>query len=349
MYRQKEHIMAGIREVAEQAGVSLGTVSNVLNHPEMVAEETRQRVQAVIEQLGFVRNGSARQLRAGHSRHLGLVVLDVTNPFFTEVARGVEDAANKAGYVVILCNSDDSPEKEGRYLHVLLEQRTAGVLITPVQNDTGYLQRLRQQGIAIVLLDRPSRARGLCSVAVDDVLGGELATSHLLELGHRSIAFVSGPLTIRQCADRRRGMCRAIKSMGLEPEQVIVDIPATAQHASAGEQCVDNLLHHPRKPTATFCANDLLALGIMRGLSERGVKIPAEMALVGYDDVEFAGVLSPALTSVRQPKYQLGRSAAELLLDEITNTDHHQHTQVVYRPELIVRATTRLPEGSNRR
>ena len=341
--------MAGIREVAERAGVSLGTVSNVLNHPEMVAEETRQRVQAVIEQLGFVRNGSARQLRAGHSRHLGLVVLDVTNPFFTEVARGVEDAANKAGYVVILCNSDDSPEKESRYLHVLLEQRTAGVLITPVQNDTGYLQRLRQQGIAIVLLDRPSRARGLCSVAVDDVLGGELATRHLLELGHRSIAFVSGPLTIRQCADRRRGMCRAIKSLGLEPEQIIVDIPAAAQHASAGEQCVENLLHHPRKPTAAFCANDLLALGIMRGLSERGVEIPTEMALVGYDDVEFASVLSPALTSVRQPKYQLGHSAAELLLDEITNADQHQHKQVVYRPELIVRATTLLPGGSGRR
>lgn len=338
--------MAGIREVAEQAGVSLGTVSNVLNHPEMVATDTRQRVQAVIEQLGFVRNGSARQLRAGHSHHLGLVVLDVTNPFFTEVARGVEDAANQAGYVVILCNSDDSPEKESRYLHMLQEQRTAGILITPVQNDTGYLQRLRQQGIAIALLDRPSRARGLCSIAVDDVLGGELATRHLLELGHRSIAFVSGPLSIRQCADRRRGMSRAIKSMGLDPAQIIVDIPARAQQASAGEQCVDELLRHKRRPTAVFCANDLLALGIMRGLNERKVNIPAEMALVGYDDVEFASVLSPALTSIRQPKYQLGRTAAELLLDEVTNADHHQHKQVIYQPELVVRATTLPAAGS---
>src|SRR5690242_9655706 len=137
--------MPSIREVAERAGVSLGTVSNVLNRPEVVAEATRMRVQAVIEQLGFVRNGSAHQLRAGRSYHLGLVVLDVTNPFFTEVARGVEDAANEAGYVVILCNSDNSPEKEGRYLHMLQEQRTAGILITPVQNEVSYLQRLRKQ------------------------------------------------------------------------------------------------------------------------------------------------------------------------------------------------------------
>lgn len=332
--------MSSIREVAERAGVSLGTVSNVLNHPEIVAETTRQRVQSVIDELGFVRNGSAHQLRAGHSRHLGLVVLDVTNPFFTEVARGVEDAANEAGYVVILCNSDDSLEKENRYLRVLEEQRSAGILITPLQNDVGYLQRLRRQEMAIVLLDRPSRARDLCSVAVDDVLGGELATRHLLELGHRCIAFISGPLNIRQCAERRRGMRRAVKASGLDPDQVIVEIPAAAQNSSSGEKCVEVLLSDSRKPTAAFCANDLIALGVMRGLIQRGVKVPDEMALVGYDDVEFASVLSPALTSIRQPKYQLGRAAAELLLEEISGTEEHQHKQITYQPELIVRATT---------
>src|SRR5437016_402577 len=163
--------MSSIREVAKRAGVSLGTVSNVLNRPAMVAEKTRRRVQLAIEEIGFVRNGSARQLRAGNSQYIGLVMLDVANPFFTEVARGVEDAANEAGYVVILCNSDDSPDKENRYLRVLEEQRTAGILITPVQNDVSYLQRLRQQEIAVVLLDRSSRARDLCSVAVDDALG----------------------------------------------------------------------------------------------------------------------------------------------------------------------------------
>jgi LacI family transcriptional regulator len=333
--------MSSIREVAERAGVSLGTVSNVLNHPEMVAEATRQRVQGVIEELGFVRNGSAHQLRAGRSRHLGLVVLDVTNPFFTEVARGVEDAANEAGYVVILCNSDDSLEKEGRYLHVLEEQRTAGILITPVQDDISYLQHLRQQEIAVVLLDRPGQEYKLCSVAVDDVLGGELAMRHLLELGHRHIAFVSGPLSIRQCADRRRGMQRALEVATPDPGAVIIDIAAASQSAGAGEQCVEALLRHECRPTAAFCANDMLALGVMRGLIARGVNIPDEIALVGYDDVEFASTLSPALTSIRQPKYQLGRAAAQLLLEETAASGDHRHQQIVYQPELIVRASTR--------
>src|SRR5215471_3950785 len=252
---------SSIHEVARRAGVSLGTVSNVLNRPEIVAKVTRQRVQLAIDEIGFVRNGSARQLRVGRSQHIGLIVLDVANPFFTEVARGVEDLANQAGYVVILCNSDDSVEKESNYLHVLEEQRTQGVLITPVQSDAGYLQRFRRRGIAVVLLDRPSRIKDLCSVAVDDVRGGELATAHLLEQGHECIGFVHGPLSIRQCADRRRGMLRAVRAAGLDPDQAIVDIATSALKTSEGERSVEELLHARIKPTAVFCANDLLALG----------------------------------------------------------------------------------------
>jgi len=332
--------LSGIREVAKRAGVSLGTVSNVLNHPELVAPETRQRVQQAIDEIGFVRNGSARQLRVGTSRHIGLVVLDVANPFFTEVARGVEDLANKAGYIVILCNSDDSLEKENHYLHVLEEQRTQGVLITPVQNDASYLQRLRRRGIAVVLLDRPSRIKDLCSVAVDDVRGGELAAAHLLETGHERIGFVHGPISIRQVADRRRGMLRAVKAAGLDPASTVVDIATRAQSAKEGEECIERLLGVGRKPTAVFCANDLLALGVMRGLIKRGISIPGDMALVGYDDVEFASVLATPLTSIRQPKYELGRAAVELLLDEAQNPTSHQHQHIIYQPELIVRESS---------
>src|SRR5437016_7002095 len=234
--------MSSIREVAKRAGVSLGTVSNVLNRPEIVAEKTRRRVQLAIEEIGFVRNGSARQLRAGNSQYIGLVMLDVANPFFTEVARGVEDAANEAGYVVILCNSDDSLEKESHYLQVLEEQRARGILITPVQSDASYLQRLRQRGIVVILLDRPSRTKDLCSVAVDDVRGGELATAHLLEQGHERIGFVHGSLSIRQIADRRRGVIRAVKTADLDPDRTIVDITTHAQSARAGEECVEKLL-----------------------------------------------------------------------------------------------------------
>jgi len=332
--------ISSIREVAKRAGVSLGTVSNVLNRPEIVAEETRRRVQLAIEEIGFVPNGSARQLRVGRSQHIGLVVLDVANPFFTEVARGVEDLANQAGYVVILCNSDDSAEKENNYLQVLEEQRTQGVLITPVQSDAGYLQRFRQRGIAVVLLDRPSRIKDLCSVSVDDVRGGELAAAHLLEQGHQRIAFVHGPLSIRQIADRRRGVLKAIKAAGLDPDGALVDITTPTQTAREGEECVEKLLSARIKPTAVFCANDLLALGLMRGLIKRGISIPGDMALVGYDDVEFASVLSTPLTSIRQPKYELGRAAAELLLDEADNPTTHQHKHIVYQPELIVRESS---------
>jgi len=332
---------SSIREVAKRAGVSLGTVSNVLNRPEIVAKETRERVSSAIEEIGFVRNGSARQLRAGTSQHIGLVVLDVTNPFFTEVARGVEDLANQAGYVVILCNSDDSVEKEKHYLHVLEEQRTQGVLITPVQSDASYLQQFRQRGIAVVLLDRTSRSKDLCSVAVDDVLGGELAAAHLLEKGHRRIGFVHGSLSIRQIADRRRGVIQAVKTAGLDPDRAIIDITTHAQSAKEGEECMEKLLNASIRPTAVFCANDLLALGLMRGLIKRGLAIPGDMALVGYDDVEFASILATPLTSIRQPKYELGRAAAELLIDEAHNPTSHQHKHIVYQPELIVRESSR--------
>src|SRR5258706_335370 len=178
--------MSDIREVARRAKVSLGTVSNVLNHPELVSEETRMRVQHTIDELGFVRNGSARHLRVGYTQSIGLVVLDVSNPFFTEVARGAEDAASERGYIVILCNSDNSPRKEMNYLRVLEEQRVAGILIVPIEDKANYARPLRRSGTSLVLLDRVSHEANTCSVSVDDVYGGELAGRHLLELGHRN-------------------------------------------------------------------------------------------------------------------------------------------------------------------
>ena len=195
----------GIREVAAYAGVSVGTVSNVLNRPDVVAEPTRSRVQAAIKQLGFIRNESARQLRAGRSRTVGLVVLDVANPFFTDVARGVEDEASESGLAVILCNSDDQQTKETHYLELLEEHRVQGILITPVSGGYERLARLQRRGTPVVLLDSRSPTRGQCSVSVDDVLGGDIAVTHLLEARHERIAFVGGPMTIRQVADRSEG------------------------------------------------------------------------------------------------------------------------------------------------
>jgi LacI family transcriptional regulator len=332
--------MVSIREVAERANVSIGTVSNVLNRPEVVAEETRRRVQMVIDEVGFVRNDSARQLRAGHGRSIGLIVLNVANPFFTEVARGVEDTFSKAGYVVILCNSDESPQKEKQYLRILEEQRIQGLLITPTPENPTYLQQLQRRGIAVVLLDRPSKNGTMCSVAVDNVAGGKLATQHLLQRGHRRLCFLHGPLTIRQYADRLRGVRQAVMEAGLDPDTTIMSVTTPVKQSKGIAACVGEILGAEQPPTAIFCGNDLFALGVMQSLTERGLSIPGDMAVVGYDDVEFAALLAPSLTSVSQPKYQLGRTAAELLLQECAAGADHVHRQVMYQPELVIRESS---------
>jgi LacI family transcriptional regulator len=329
----------GIKQVALHAGVSPGTVSNVLNRPERVAEETRIRVQQAIRELGFVRNGSASTLRAGQSSTIGLMVLDLGNPFFTDVARGVEDTVSERGYAVILSSSGGSEEREQRNLLVFAEQRVRGVLITPVEDDGAYADRLRDRGIAVVLLDHPTQTAGQCSVAVDDVAGGELAVAHLLAEGARSIAFVTGPAALRQCADRRMGALRALKASGL-PRETLRDVPVSAMNARAGQEAAEHILRQDL-PDAIFCANDLLALGVMRVLLQAGVTIPGDVALIGYDDIEFSAAAAVPLSSVRQPTYQLGKIGTELLLDECDDPDGHAHQQVMFQPELVIRESSR--------
>ncbi|GAA3511037.1 LacI family transcriptional regulator [Streptosporangium album] len=324
-----------IRDVANMARVSVGTVSNVLNRPDVVAESTRRRVLDAIRDLGFVRNESARHLRAGHSRTVGLVVLDVANPFFTDVARGVEDAANDAGLVVILCNSDDNPAKESRYLDLLEEQRVQGILVTPVTATNNRLERLRRRGTPIVLLDRRATEDAQCSVAVDDVLGGELAVAHLLAQGHEHLAFV-GALTIRQVQDRYQGAVQAMRAAGRDAAELHV-VESTALNVAAGRDATARLAGATPRPTAVFCANDLLALGVLQEMTRRRVRIPQDVAIVGYDDIDFAAAAAVPLTSVRQPRQLLGRTAAELLIEETTEDSGHQHRQVVFDPELVVR------------
>jgi LacI family transcriptional regulator len=342
-------VPVSIREVAAHAGVSIGTVSNVLNRPEIVTQQKRELVQKSIRELGFVRNESARQLRAGRSRTIGLVVLDVANPFFTDLARGVEDEANKAGLAVILCNSDDQEHKEKRYLELLEEHRVHGVLITPVAGAGSRLARLQRRGTPVVLVDSRSPSRGQCSVAVDDVLGGDLAVSHLIASGHERIAYVAGPSGIRQVADRREGALRALRRDGYSPEDLLV-IEAGALNVGAGQTAGEEILARPvrSRPTAVFCANDLIALGVLQEMTRNHIRVPEDISIVGYDDIEFAAAAAVPLTSVRQPRLNLGRTAARLLLDEAADDDSHQHSQVIFEPELVIRQST-LPTRRNSR
>ncbi|RKR91057.1 LacI family transcriptional regulator [Micromonospora pisi] len=331
-----------IRDVATHAGVSVGTVSNVLNRPDIVATSTRTRVLAAISELGFVPNDAARQLRRGRGRTLGLVVLDVANPFFTDVAKGVEEATGAAGMAVIFCNSDGDPVRESAYLDLLEEQRVQGVLITPVDDANERLVRLRDRGVLVVLLDRRSTRPDVCSVSVDDRLGGELAARHLVETGHRQIAFVGGPWRLEQVRDRYAGALGALREAGLDEDQLRrFDTPSPT--VAAGRDAAARILGQPRsaRATAVFCANDLLALGVLQELTRQQVRVPEEIALVGYDDIEFAAAAAVPLSSVRQPRQRLGRTAAALMLEESNDPTVHQHQQVIFEPELVVRESSR--------
>ena len=337
-----------IREVAAHAGVSVGTVSNVLNRPDIVAQPTRDRVNAAIKALGFVRNESARQLRAGRSRTIGLVVLDVANPFFTDVARGVEDEASMSGLSVILCNSDEQLPKETRYLELLEEHRVQGILITPVAGADERLARLQRRGTPVILVDSRSSSGSQCSVAVDDVLGGDVALSHLLDGGHERVAFVGGPLSLRQVADRLEGATRALQRAGGTADDLVM-IETAALNVSVGQRAGAAIAELParQRPTAAFCANDLVALGLLQEMTRRRIRVPDDVAIVGYDDIEFAAAAAVPLSSVRQPRHQIGRTAAQLLLEESLGTDGHQHREVIFQPELEVRRSSQ-PRGAAR-
>ncbi|MFC4857661.1 LacI family DNA-binding transcriptional regulator [Actinophytocola glycyrrhizae] len=332
----------GMKDVAAVAGVSIGTVSNVLNRPHLVSEVTRLRVQAAIVELGFVRNETARQLRAGQSRTIAYVVMDAANPFFNDVARGVEETARAEGMVVYLCNSNQDGSREREYLERLREQRVQGVLITPIDPGGERLAEMPGRGMPVVLVDCQSADDTRCSVAVDDVLGGELAMTHLLETGHERIAFVGGPATVQQVRDRHEGAQNAARAFGRPAELVRMATGAltVAEGRRAGERLVG--LPASTRPTAAFCANDLLALGLLQVMTRQGLSVPDDLAVVGYDDIEFAEAAAVPLTSVRQPRELLGRTAARLLLEEAAGEESHQHQQVRFRPELVVRASTRV-------
>jgi LacI family transcriptional regulator len=325
-----------IKEVARHAGVSVGTVSNVLNRPEVVAPSTRERVLESIRELGFVRNEAARHLRAGRSRTVGLVVLDVANPYFTDVAHGVEELADHHDTMVMLCNSGENPERELRHLAQLEEQRVLGILITPVETENPHLTQLSERGMPVVLVDRGA-GRQQCSVAVDDVLGGRLAGDHLKGQGHQRIVYVGGPPSIKQVSDRLAGLRAAV---GSQAEVTVITGPSlsVAEGRRAGEQVA--AMPDGERPTAAFCANDLLAIGFLQEMTRQGIRVPDEVAIVGYDDIGFAAAAAVPLSSVRQPREQLGRTAMELLLDEVENGRRHTHRQVVFQPELIVRESS---------
>jgi len=332
-----------MKDVATLAGVSVGTVSNVLNRPEAVSEATRRKVEDAINKLGWIRNEAARSLRAGRSHSVGLVVMDIANPFFTDLAHGVEDVMADAGYSVLLGNSAQRLDRENVHLEQLGRQRVSGVVLAPVAADV-RIQTLRQFGIPVVLADRADTSADMCTVSVDDFAGGRLAAAHLLEQGHTRLAFVGGKDDIRQVRERREGATREVQMSA--PDAAVLAIPTEHLDIAAGRTVAESLLVMPAtdRPTGVFAANDLVAIGLLQGLMTRGLHVPEDVAIIGYDDIEFAAAAAVPLSSIRQPRAELGRRAAELLLAEIdTATDSgspHRHEHVRFTPTLSPRASS---------
>jgi LacI family transcriptional regulator len=331
--------VTSIRDVAKLAGVSVGTVSNVLNRPGEVSADSVQRVNAAIEELGYIRNDAARQLRAGVSSTVGFVVLDGQNPFFNEVVRGAEDEASKGGIAILYGNTDQDAGRQQMYLDLFEEQRVRGVLISPYGDVNTRLERLRARGIPVVLVDRFSGDGRFSSVSVDSVAGGRMAAEHLIEQGRRRLAFVGGPFEIRQVSDRLAGARVAVESTtGVDIEVIATGALTVEEGAAAGAR----VLARPRHewPDAFFAANDLVALGLLQSLVADGrLLVPHDMALIGFDDIAFAAAAAVPLSSMRQPKRVIGQTALRILLEE-TGEPELIPRQTVFLPELIARRSS---------
>jgi LacI family transcriptional regulator len=329
---------ASIKEVAAKAGVSVGTVSNVLNHPDRVSPNTIGKVQSAIDSLGFVRNDAARQLRAGHSRTIALIVMDAGNPFFTDLAKGAEERAAKLGYSVVVGNTADSTEREANYLDLFEEQRVRGVLISPYGQVEPRLEALEKFGIPSVLVDRTSPNGRFSSVSVDDVAGGQMAVHHLIDSGRRKIVFVGGALDVPQVRDRLQGA----KSAMAERKDLYLRVFETgATTVLEGRRIGEQIIQMPpsKRPDAVFAANDLTAIGLLQAmLANATIRVPEDIALIGYDDIDFASSAIVPLTSVRQPSKLMGATALDLLLAQSVDSEEGPK-QVVFQPELVIRTS----------
>ncbi|HEX6444152.1 MAG TPA: LacI family DNA-binding transcriptional regulator [Streptosporangiales bacterium] len=325
-----------IRDVAARADVSPATVSRVLNGRVEVRADLRERVLAAVAEMGYRPNGPARSLRTRATTVFGIIITDVQNPFFTSMVRGIEDTAQRAGYSVVLANSDEDPEKEQRYLEVAAAEQMAGVVLAPAQSNSRRLETLLDRGMPVVTVDRRLRGAPVDSVTVNNHKAAHDATTHLIERGRRRIAIIAGLLKTTTGSRRLAGYKAALKEAGLPVDDELV-VPADFR-LEGGYAATKDLLGRAR-PDALFASNNLMTIGALQALSEAGVAIPDDVAVVGFDDISWATALRPPLTAVKQPTYEIGCRAAELLLDRVAGDDAPPR-HLVLPAELVVRGST---------
>jgi LacI family transcriptional regulator len=330
--------MATIREVAESAGVSYATVSHVINNTRLVSQETRERVLTAMEALNYRPNTLARSLRQGKTNTIGLVLPDSANPFFAEISRSIEDEAFKKGYSVFLCNTERDTQRELFYVNVLSNKQVDGIIFVAAGDQADSLDFLLRQRMPVVMIDRDLPNVEVDAVLTDHQLGGFLATRHLIELGHECIACIAGPSTITPSAERMTGYQRALEQAGLSYDERL--IIRGDYHAQSGMETTHSILKMNPRPTAIFALNDLMALGALRAAAEAGYSVPRDLAVVGYDDLELAQFTNPPLTTIAQPKKEIGSQAVHLLVDRMARKSLPP-SRVVLAPELIIRRSTR--------
>jgi LacI family transcriptional regulator len=333
--------MTTIREVAKRAGVSYATVSHVINNTRFVSQDTRGRVQAAMNELNYRPNALARSLRRGQTNTLGLILPDSANPFFAEIGRSIEDTAFKLGFSVILCNTERDTNREQLYVDLLSKKQVDGIIFVAAGDQADSLNFLLSQGMPCVLIDRDLPNIEVDAVLTDNQQGGYLATRHLIELGHRRIACIAGPSHITPSAERITGYRQALEEAGIAFNEALV--VGGDYHPDSGLHIAAALLDLASPPTAFFALNDLMAMGALRAAAVAGRRVPEDLAIVGYDDIEFASFTNPPLSTVAQPKSEIGSQATKLLVERIADKTTRTR-RVVLLPELIIRGSSR-PEA----
>lgn len=330
-----------IKDIAKLADVSVATVSYVLNGNRYVSPELRSRVTDAIDELGYSPNLVARSLRQSRTGTIGLIVPDNSNPFFAEIAKGVEDAGFEQGYSVILCNSNAMPERELAYLEVLRSKRVDGIIFIATTAEIKSIRPLVEGGIPAVTFYRDSSDMNVDRFFIDNERAGYLATKYLIALGHRHLACIQPASAVTPSALRIAGFKQALLEHGLEVDDILM--PRGDNLFQGGWEAARTLLDSGRRITAIFASNDAMAIGCIRALRDRGLRVPDDISVTGVDDIHLATVIEPTLTTVAQPKYEAGRQAVTMLVNRITGEYGGGARQVQLDIELIVRESTAPP------
>ncbi|RWU21242.1 LacI family transcriptional regulator [Pseudomonas alkylphenolica] len=329
--------MATIKDVAALAGISYTTVSHVLNKTRPVSEQVRIKVEAAIAELDYVPSAVARSLKARSTATIGLLVPNSVNPYFAELARGIEDGCERKGYCVILCNSDDDPQKQRSYLRVLLEKRIDGLIVASVGEDADLRGSLASVRTPMVIVDRALEGVEADLVRIDHELGAYLATQHLLQLGHQAIAYIGGPASTSVAQLREAGYRRALGEAGVP---VASEWIVNSDFTSLGGYAAAAKLLEGNRPTAIFAGNDMIGIGVLRAAAERNICVPSELSVIGFDDIQLSRYVFPALTTVGQSIRELGESAAALLLSRIAQPLQGAPEQRIVAPKIVLREST---------